>query len=96
MIVINVGHPERSDRLEKVLSATMGAELRTVLRDPSEPTNTMLVGTDAPVSAAALRGPRRGMPGGAAAGRGRRPPGGWRRRCAGGGSTPTTWRRSSG
>ena len=55
MIVINVGHPERSDRLEKVLTATMGAELRTVVRDPSEPTNTMLVGTDAPVSAGALR-----------------------------------------
>jgi spermidine synthase len=55
MIVINVGHPERSDRLEKVLTATMGAEVRTVVRDPSEPTNTMLVGTDAPVSARALR-----------------------------------------
>jgi spermidine synthase len=55
MIVINVGHPETSDRLEQVLGATMGAELRTVLRDPSESTNTMLVGTDAPVSAAALR-----------------------------------------
>jgi spermidine synthase len=55
MVVINVGHPERSDGLEKVLTATMGAELRTVLRDPSESTNTMLVGTEAPVSAAALR-----------------------------------------
>ena len=55
MVVINVGHPETSDGLEKVLTATMGAELRTVLRDPSESTNTMLVGTDAPVSAAALR-----------------------------------------
>jgi spermidine synthase len=63
MIVINVGHPERSDRLEKVLSATMGAELRTVMRDPSEPTNTMLVGTDAPVSAAAMRAAVQGMPG---------------------------------
>jgi spermidine synthase len=63
MIVINVGHPERSDRLEKVLSATMGAELKTVLRDPSEPTNTMLVGTDAPASAAAMRGALGGMPG---------------------------------
>ncbi len=55
MVVINVGHPETSDGLEKVLTATMGAELRTVVRDPSEPTNTMLVGTDAPVSAGALR-----------------------------------------
>jgi spermidine synthase len=55
MVVVNVGHPERSDGLEKVLSATMGAELRTVLRDPSEATNTMVLGADAPVSAAALR-----------------------------------------
>ena len=55
MVVVNVGHPESSDGLEKVLSATMGAELRTVLRDPSEPTNTMVLGTDAPVSARALR-----------------------------------------
>ena len=62
MIVINVGHPERSDRLEKVLSATMGAELATVMRDPSEPTNTMLVGTDAPVSAGAMRAAVQGMP----------------------------------
>jgi spermidine synthase len=62
MIVINVGHPERSDRLEQVLSATMGAELRTVMRDPSEPTNTMLVGTDAPVSAGAMRAAVQGMP----------------------------------
>jgi spermidine synthase len=62
MVVINVGHPERSDRLEKVLSATMGAELKTVVRDPSEPTNTMLVGTDAPVSAGAMRGALGGMP----------------------------------
>jgi spermidine synthase len=64
MIVINVGHPERSDRLEKVLSATMGAELRTVLRDPSETTNTMLVGTDAPVSGVALRRAAPGLPAG--------------------------------
>ena len=63
MIVINVGHPEHSDRLEKVLSATMGAEVRTVLRDPSQPTNTMVVGTDAPVSPGALRAAVPRMPG---------------------------------
>jgi spermidine synthase len=62
MVVINVGHPEGSDGLEKVLSATMGAELRTVVRDPSETTNTMLVGTNAPVSAAALRRAAPGLP----------------------------------
>jgi hypothetical protein len=63
MIVINVGHPEESDSLEKVLSATMGAELGTIVRDPSEPTNTMLVGADVPVSAAALRAAVPRMPG---------------------------------
>ena len=63
MIVINVGHPEGSDGLEKVLSATMGAELATVVRDPSESTNTMLVGTNAPVSAGALRRAVADMPG---------------------------------
>jgi spermidine synthase len=62
MVVINVGHPERSDRLEKVLTATMGAEFATVARDPSEATNTMLVGANAPVSAGALRGARPGLP----------------------------------
>jgi spermidine synthase len=62
MVVVNVGHPEGSDRLEKVLSATMGRELRTVLRDPSEPTNVMLVGTDAPGSAQRLRGAVASLP----------------------------------
>jgi spermidine synthase len=62
MVVVNVGHPEGSDRLEKVLSATMGRELRTVLRDPSEPTNVMLVGTDGPVSAQRLRGAATSLP----------------------------------
>jgi spermidine synthase len=62
MIVINVGHPEGSDGLEKVLSATMGAELAAVVRDPSEATNTMLVGTNAPVSVAALRRAAPGLP----------------------------------
>src|SRR3954451_7609763 len=64
MIVINVGHPEGSDGLEKVLSATMGAELATVVRDPSETTNTMLVATDAPVSATVLKRAAPGLPSG--------------------------------
>ena len=55
MVVINVGHPERSDHLEQVLSATMGAVFPVVRRDPSERTNVMLVGSAAPVSAATLR-----------------------------------------
>lgn len=49
VVVINVGHPADSDTLEKVLTATMRSELGHdhVLRDPSQPTNTMLLGTTA-------------------------------------------------
>jgi spermidine synthase len=49
-VVVNVGHPENSPDLERVLGATMGAVFATVLRDPSENTNTQLVATDAPAS----------------------------------------------
>jgi spermidine synthase len=55
VVAINVGHPEGSDHLEKALSATMADVFGTVLRDPSQRTNVMLVGTDAPASAGALR-----------------------------------------
>jgi spermidine synthase len=54
MVVINVGHPEQSDGLEKVLSATMADVFGTVVRDPVQPTNTMLVGSNVPVSAPGL------------------------------------------
>ncbi|MGO4257872.1 spermidine synthase [Marmoricola sp. RAF53] len=49
LVVINVGHPEGSDALEKVLAATMRAEFGAdaVWRDPAEDTNTMLVGATA-------------------------------------------------
>jgi spermidine synthase len=62
MVLINVGHPRDSDRLEKVLSATMGRVFRTVLRDPVKPTNTVLVGTDAPASARTMDAATRSMP----------------------------------
>jgi spermidine synthase len=49
VVVINVGHPADSDTLEKVLTATMRTEFGDdhVLRDPSHPTNTLLLGTTA-------------------------------------------------
>jgi spermidine synthase len=43
VLVINVGHPEGSDRLEKVLTATIRAVFPFVARDVIEPTNTLLV-----------------------------------------------------
>ena len=52
---MNAGHPEGQDDLEKVLSATMAEVFPTVLRDPIEDTNTLLVASEAPVSAENLR-----------------------------------------
>jgi spermidine synthase len=54
VVAVNVGHPERSDRLEKALSATMGDVFRRVLRDPIEDTNSVVLATDARASAPAL------------------------------------------
>jgi predicted membrane-bound spermidine synthase len=54
MVIVNVGHPEDSDRLERVLSATMGAAFAHVARDPSEDVNTQLVASDVPVAGARL------------------------------------------
>jgi spermidine synthase len=62
VVVVNVGHPEGHDDLEKVLAATMAEALPTVLRDPSEDTNTMLVGTAAPASGARLELAARELP----------------------------------
>ena len=62
VVLVNVGHPRDSDRLEKVLSATMGTAFRTVLRDPVTRTNTVLLGTDAGASAGAMRAAARSQP----------------------------------
>jgi spermidine synthase len=45
VVVVNAGHPEGSTALEKVLGATMAAVFPTVVRDPSERVNTLLLGT---------------------------------------------------
>ncbi len=62
VVVVNVGEPRDTDRLERVLAATMGAELRTVLRDPVEPTNTLLLGAVGPASAGRLAAARARLP----------------------------------
>ena len=49
-VIVNAGHPEGQDDLEKVLGATMANVFRTVLRDPSEETNTLILGTEGPAS----------------------------------------------
>ena len=61
-VIINVGHPEGSDQLERVLSATMGAAFPSVTRDPVTDTNTLLIGSDAPPSAERLRAAALRMP----------------------------------
>ncbi len=43
VVVINVGHPETSDELEKVLTATLQTSFADVLRDPVKDVNTLLV-----------------------------------------------------
>jgi spermidine synthase len=55
VVIVNVGHPEGQEDLERVLSATMAAVFPVVVRDPSEDTNTQVLGTEAPASPARLR-----------------------------------------
>ena len=55
VLVLNVGHPEGSERLEQVLTATLGSAFPHVARDPIEDTNTLLVAAETPPSAANLR-----------------------------------------
>jgi spermidine synthase len=54
IVIVNVGHPEDSDELERVLGATMATAFDRVLRDPIEPTNSLLVGGDPGLSARRL------------------------------------------
>jgi spermidine synthase len=64
VLVVNVGHPEGQDDLEKVLTATIGEVFPNVMRDPMEDTNTLLVASEAPLSAARLRDEAQSMPDG--------------------------------
>ena len=59
VVVVNVGHPEGDDEFERSLGRTMAAAFPTVLRDPAEQTNTLLIGSDGPLSADRLRRTRR-------------------------------------
>jgi spermidine synthase len=63
VVLINVGHPARSSRLERVLSATLASVFPTVLRDPSQRTNTMLLATAGGASAQRLERAVPGLPG---------------------------------
>ena len=54
-VIVNAGHPEGNDDLEKVLARTLAEVFPTVIRDPLEPTNTLIVASEAPISAERLR-----------------------------------------
>ncbi len=56
IVIVNVGHPEGSDELERVLGRTMSEAFPRILRYPIEPTNTLLVGGEGDFSATRLRG----------------------------------------
>jgi spermidine synthase len=62
VVMINVGHPERSDRLEQVLSTTLATAFAHVARDPVKPVSTMLLASSRPISAATLRAGAAGLP----------------------------------
>ena len=55
VVVVNAGHPEGNDDLEKVLGRTMAEVFPTVLRDPIEPTNTLLVASEGPLTPERMR-----------------------------------------
>jgi spermidine synthase len=61
-VIVNVGHPEGSDELEKVLSATVGEVFPHVRRDPLEEVNTLLVASEAEPSAETLLRAAPGLP----------------------------------
>ncbi|MBS1895398.1 MAG: fused MFS/spermidine synthase [Actinobacteria bacterium] len=61
-VVVNVGHPEGSDDLERVLGRTMADVFPSVARAPLEPTNTLLVGARRAPTSRLLLGARASLP----------------------------------
>ncbi len=62
VVIVNVGHPGENDDLETTLGRTLNQSFATVLRDPIEEANTLLIGTDAPASAEHLFALRNQLP----------------------------------
>jgi spermidine synthase len=63
VVIVNVGHPEGQDDLEKVLSATMRQVFPAVMRDASEDTNTQVLAASVAASGARLREAAPRLPG---------------------------------
>jgi len=62
IVLINVGHPRTSRKLEQVLTATMRTVFAHVVRDPVKQVNTVLMASTAPITAAKLRSATPGLP----------------------------------
>jgi len=62
VLVINVGHPESDDGLEKALSATLASVFTHVMRDPAQDVNTQVLASDSPLTSQALTTAARTMP----------------------------------
>ena len=95
VLIVNVGHPEGENDLEKVLTATIREALPHVMRDPIEDTNTLLVASASPLSAERLRSAVPDLPPGLGPPRSTRPAAS-RVRSRAATSTPTTRRPWNG
>ena len=62
VVLVNVGHPETSTALEDTLAATMRTSFADVASDPVEDVNTVLIGSDEPVTGAKLRSAAASLP----------------------------------
>ncbi len=62
VLIVNAGHPEGQDDLEKVLTATIAEVFPNLARDPIEATNTLIVASEAPVSRDRLNGAAATLP----------------------------------
>jgi spermidine synthase len=52
VVIVNVGHLPGSDALEKVASATLGADFPVVMRDQVSATNSLVIASERPLSGA--------------------------------------------
>jgi spermidine synthase len=62
VMAINIGHPEGSDQLEEVLTATASEVFPSVVRDPVRDTNTVLLASRTPLTAENLRQASESLP----------------------------------
>ena len=54
-VIVNIGHPNDSPKLEESMTATMGAVFKHVARDPIRSTNSLVIASDVPLSADSIR-----------------------------------------